>query len=77
MTLHELLAKHNIHRPIDLANRAKLSRQYAHLIWHGKRHVSRKMARKIEQHAGIPYAELMAAIPPDLVDHEAQSEAEQ
>jgi hypothetical protein len=65
MTLHELFAQHEILRPIDLAKKAKLSRAYAHLIWTGKRHVSRKMARKIEANAGIPYAELMAAIPPD------------
>jgi transcriptional regulator with XRE-family HTH domain len=64
MTLLELFKQHGITRPIDLAKRAQLSRQYAHLIWTGQRQITRKMARHIEAAAGIPYAELMAAEPP-------------
>jgi hypothetical protein len=64
MTLQELLAKYGMTRPIDLSKQGKLSRAYAHLIWTGKRHISRKMARHIEAHTGIPYDQLMAAIPP-------------
>jgi hypothetical protein len=48
---------------IDLAKRAQLSRQYAHLIWTGQRQITRKMARRIEAAAGIPYADLMTAEP--------------
>jgi hypothetical protein len=65
MTLHELLAQYGITRPIDLSKKGKLSRAYAHLLWTGKRHISRKMARHIETHANIPYEALMSAIPPD------------
>jgi hypothetical protein len=64
MTLFELFKHYGITRPIDLAKRAQLSRQYAHLIWTGQRQITRKMARRIEAAAGIPYAELMAAEPP-------------
>ena len=63
MTLLDLFKEYGIHRPIDLAKRTGLSRQYAHLIWTGARGISRKMARKIEQTAGIPYEQLMAAEP--------------
>jgi Meiotically up-regulated gene 113 len=61
---HTLLARHGIERPIDLAKRARLSRQYAHLLWTGQRQISRKMARRIEEATSIPYEQLMAAEPP-------------
>lgn len=62
---HDLFAEYQIFRPIDLSKRARLSRQYAHLIWTGARGITRKMARKIEAATGIPYDRLMAAIPPE------------
>jgi transcriptional regulator with XRE-family HTH domain len=61
MTLHLLLAKHGIFRPIDLAKRAGLSRQYAQMLWAGHRDISRAMARKISAATGIPYADLLLA----------------
>jgi transcriptional regulator with XRE-family HTH domain len=61
MTLYLLLAKHGIHRPIDLARRAGMSRQYAQLLWSGRLEMSTKMARKIATATGIPYAELITA----------------
>jgi transcriptional regulator with XRE-family HTH domain len=61
MTLHQLLAQYQIHRPIDLAKRVGLSRQYAHLLWSGRRPISRAMARRISAATGIPYADLLLA----------------
>ena len=49
MTLQELLAKHRIHTPTDLSRRTGLTRQYAHLLWQGKRLMSRYIAERIHQ----------------------------
>jgi transcriptional regulator with XRE-family HTH domain len=63
-TLHELFAKYHIHRPIDLAKRVGLSRQYAHLLWTGYRPISRRMAQRIAEATKIPYTALLTATPP-------------
>jgi transcriptional regulator with XRE-family HTH domain len=63
-TLHELFAKYHIHRPVDLAKRVGLSRQYAHLLWTGHRPISRRMAERIAEATKIPYTALLTAIPP-------------
>jgi transcriptional regulator with XRE-family HTH domain len=62
--LHELFAKYHIHRPVDLAKRVGLSRQYAHLLWTGHRPISRRMAERIAQATKIPYTALLTAPPP-------------
>jgi len=64
MTLHELFAKYHIHRPIDLANRVGLSRQYAHLLWTGHRPISRRMAHPLAEPTKIPYTALLTARTP-------------
>jgi transcriptional regulator with XRE-family HTH domain len=63
-TLHELFAKYHIHRPVDLAKRVGLSRQYAHLLWPGHRPISRRMAERIAEATKIPYTALLTAKPP-------------
>jgi transcriptional regulator with XRE-family HTH domain len=63
-TLHELFAKYHIHRPVDLAKRVGLSRQYAHLLWTGYRPISRRMAQRIAEATKIPYTALLTATPP-------------
>lgn len=45
--MRELCEQHGIHRPIDLARQAGISKAYAHLLWTGKRLVGRKMALKL------------------------------
>ena len=62
--MHELFAKYHIHRPVDLAKRHRLSRQYAHLLWTGHRPISRRMAERIAQATKIPYTALLTATPP-------------
>ena len=74
--MHELFAKYHIHRPVDLAKRVGLSRQYAHLLWTGHRPISRRMAERIATRARsanperiaqatkIPYTALLTATPP-------------
>jgi transcriptional regulator with XRE-family HTH domain len=63
-TLHELFAKYHIHRPVDLAKRVGLSRQYAHLLWTGHRPISRRMAERIAEATKIPHTALLTATPP-------------
>jgi transcriptional regulator with XRE-family HTH domain len=63
-TLHELFAKYHITRPVDLAKRVGLSRQYAHLLWTGRRPISRRMAERIAAATKIPYTRLLTATTP-------------
>ena len=66
VTLDELFIRHGIQRPSDLAKKVGLTRQYAHLLWTGKRLISRKMAQRIEAKTGIPYVDLMVTEPGPL-----------
>jgi plasmid maintenance system antidote protein VapI len=60
--LYELLATKGIHRPADLVQRVPgMTRQMAGMLWHGKRQISRNMARRLSKALGIPYADLMLA----------------
>jgi hypothetical protein len=61
LSLHEVFAAADIHRPADLVHRVGLRRQYAHAIWTGAQPLSRQMARRIAQATGLPYAMLMGA----------------
>jgi transcriptional regulator with XRE-family HTH domain len=61
LSLHEVFAAVDIHRPIDLARRIGIRRQYAHALWTGAQPISRNMARRIAQATGLPVATLMAA----------------
>ena len=61
LSLHEVFAAADMHRPADLARRVGISRQYAHAIWTGAQPISRNMARRIAQATGLPVATLMAA----------------
>jgi transcriptional regulator with XRE-family HTH domain len=61
LSLHEVFAAVDIHRPIDLARRVGITRQYAHYLWTGVQPISRNMARRIAQATGLPVATLMAA----------------
>jgi transcriptional regulator with XRE-family HTH domain len=61
MTLQELLARHGIHRPIDLARRTGMTRQYAALLMSGQRVMSRAMADRIGKALGIPANDVLIA----------------
>ena len=61
ISLHEVFAAVDIHRPIDLARRVGISRQYAHYLWTGVQPISRNMARRIAQATGLPVTTLLAA----------------
>jgi transcriptional regulator with XRE-family HTH domain len=66
MTLYELFTQRGIQRPADLVQRVPgMTRQYAYLLWHGKRELSRRMARKLAAALDIPLVELLAAEPVD------------
>lgn len=64
MTMHELFAQYHIHRQVDLVKRVGLTKSYAHLLWHGHRKISRRMAERISAATGIPVADLITAEPP-------------
>jgi transcriptional regulator with XRE-family HTH domain len=72
MTVKELLIKKGIRSQSDFARKIGLSRQYAHLLWSGKRRVSVRMAERIHQKTKIPMAKLILAVPPS--SHEVPHE---
>jgi hypothetical protein len=60
MTVPEMLQKHGILRPIDLARRLQIKPQAAHRIWAGKVRLGRKMLDLLLKE-GIPADDLLEA----------------
>jgi len=61
--LATLLIKQGISRPSILARRAKISRQYAHMLWHGQRCISRAVAQRLHTEIGLSLRRLIMAVP--------------
>jgi hypothetical protein len=58
MTLREVLTAYGI-TPKLLTQRLGFSRQYAHMLWHGQRHLGVRLGARIAQACDIPLEHLL------------------